>query len=62
VWYSLFAAVFLHRSLAAADGKLSISKGFRPKELRELLAGIERPERLEIRREPPGRVCIIGRP
>jgi 2-polyprenyl-3-methyl-5-hydroxy-6-metoxy-1,4-benzoquinol methylase len=60
--YGLFAGVFLHRSFAAADGQLSIRKGFRPQELRALLAGLERPERLEIRLEPPGRVCIIGRP
>lgn len=60
--YSLFAVVFLHRSFARNDGRLSIRKGFRPEELRDLLAKIERPTRLEIRLERPGRVCIIGRP
>jgi 2-polyprenyl-3-methyl-5-hydroxy-6-metoxy-1,4-benzoquinol methylase len=60
--YSLFAAAFLGRSFAFHDGRLSIRKGFRLEELRALLAGIERPERLEVRLERPGRVCVIGRP
>jgi 2-polyprenyl-3-methyl-5-hydroxy-6-metoxy-1,4-benzoquinol methylase len=60
--FSLFASIFLHRSFAFSDGRLSIRKGFRPEELREMLAGIERPERLEIRLERPARVCVIGRP
>ena len=61
VIFSLFAAVFLHRSFAAADGRLSIRKGFLPEELRELLSGIEGFERLAIRCEPPGRIILIGR-
>jgi 2-polyprenyl-3-methyl-5-hydroxy-6-metoxy-1,4-benzoquinol methylase len=62
VIFSLFAAVFLHRSFAPADGRLSIRKGFLPEELRGLLSGIEGFERLTIRCEPPGRIVLIGRP
>jgi 2-polyprenyl-3-methyl-5-hydroxy-6-metoxy-1,4-benzoquinol methylase len=62
VIFSLFAAVFLHRSFAAADGRLSIRKGFLPEELRELLSGIEGFERLALRCEPPGRIVLVGRP
>jgi len=59
-WYSLFAAVFLHGGFAAADGLQSIRRGFRPRELERLLGGL--PGRLEVRRERPGRVVLIGRP
>jgi len=59
-WYSLFAGVFLHGSFAAADGRLSIRRGFRPEELRVLLDGTA--DRVEVRRETPARVCLIGRP
>ncbi len=60
--FSLFAAVFLHRSFAIADGRLSIRKGFLPEELQGLLSGIEGFERLTITCEPPGRIVLIGRP
>jgi 2-polyprenyl-3-methyl-5-hydroxy-6-metoxy-1,4-benzoquinol methylase len=59
-WYGLFAGLFLHGSFAAADGRLSIRRGFRPEELRALLDGAA--DRVEVRREAPGRVCLIGRP
>jgi len=61
-WYGLFAGVFLHRSFAAFDGLLSIRRGFLPQELEALLAGIAASARLEVRRERPGRVVVIGRP
>jgi 2-polyprenyl-3-methyl-5-hydroxy-6-metoxy-1,4-benzoquinol methylase len=60
--FSLFAAVFLHRSFAATDGQLSIRKGFLPEELQALLSGIQGVERLELRCESPGRIVLIGRP
>jgi 2-polyprenyl-3-methyl-5-hydroxy-6-metoxy-1,4-benzoquinol methylase len=60
--YALFAGAFLHRSFAAADGLLSIRRGFRPPELGALLAGVAPADRLEVRRERPGRVVVIGRP
>jgi len=60
--FSLFAAVFLHRSFATYDGRLSIRKGFLPEELRGLLSGIEGFERLELRCQRPGRIVLIGRP
>ena len=58
--YSLFAGVFLHGSFAASDGLLSIRRGFLPEELSALLAGVAPPARLEVRRERPGRVVVIG--
>ena len=61
VWFSLFAGVFLHGSFAAADGRLSIRRGFRPEELQELLAVAAPPGRLEVRRGRPGRVVVSGR-
>jgi 2-polyprenyl-3-methyl-5-hydroxy-6-metoxy-1,4-benzoquinol methylase len=61
-WFGLIAAVFLHRSFAVADGLLSIRRGFRPPELKALLAGVAPADRLEVRRERPGRVVVIGRP
>ncbi len=60
--FSLFAAVFLHRSFAVADGRLSIRKGFLPEELRGLLSGTKSFQRLTITCEPPGRIVLIGRP
>jgi 2-polyprenyl-3-methyl-5-hydroxy-6-metoxy-1,4-benzoquinol methylase len=59
--YSLFAGVFLRGSFAASDGRLSIRRGFRPQELAALLNGSAR-GRLEVRRESPWRVVVIGRP
>ena len=61
-WWGLFAGVFLHRSFAAADGRLSIRRGFRPPELEALLDGAAPPGRLEVRRERPGRVVVLGQP
>ena len=61
-WYALFAGVFLHGSFAAYDGLLSIRRGFLPEELSALLACAAPEGRLEVRREPPGRVVVIGRP
>ena len=61
-WYALFAAVFLHGSFAAYDGLLSIRRGFLPEELSALLACAAPEGRLEVRRERPGRVVVIGRP
>jgi 2-polyprenyl-3-methyl-5-hydroxy-6-metoxy-1,4-benzoquinol methylase len=60
LWYSLLAGLFLHGSFAVADGRLSIRRGFLPEELAARLDGIA-PGRLEVRREPPGRVVVIGR-
>jgi 2-polyprenyl-3-methyl-5-hydroxy-6-metoxy-1,4-benzoquinol methylase len=59
--YSLFAGVFLHGSFAAYDGRLSIRRGFRPQELAAQLDG-KQPGHLEVRRESPWRVVVIGRP
>jgi len=61
-WYALFAGVFLHGSFAAYDGLLSIRRGFLPEELSALLASAAPAGRLEVRREAPGRVVVIGRP
>jgi len=61
-WYALFAGVFLHGSFAAYDGLLSIRRGFLPEELSALLACTAPEGRLEVRRERPGRVVVIGRP
>ncbi len=61
-WYALFAGVFLHGSFAAYDGLLSIRRGFLPEELSALLACAAPEGRLEVRRERPGRVVVIGRP
>jgi len=60
-WFSLFAGVFLHRSFAFYDGRLSIRRGFLPEELSARLDGAAR-GRLAVRREPPGRVVVIGKP
>jgi SAM-dependent methyltransferase len=60
-WYSLLAGAFLHGSFAFADGRLSIRRGFLPEELAARLDGTAR-GRLEVRRAPPGRVVLIGRP
>lgn len=60
-WWGLFAGVFLLRSFAAADGLLSIRRGFRPPELEALLAGAAAPGVLEVRGERPGRVVVLGR-
>ncbi len=59
-WYSLLAGLFLHGSFAISDGRLSIRRGFLPEELAAQLDG-DVPGRLEVRREPPGRVVVIGR-
>ncbi len=59
-WYSLLAGLFLHGSFAISDGRLSIRRGFLPEELAARLDG-DVPGRLEVRREPPGRVVVIGR-
>jgi len=61
-WFSLFAGVFLHGSFAAADGRLSIRRGFLPEELAGLLAGAAPAGCLEVRRERPARVVVVGRP
>jgi 2-polyprenyl-3-methyl-5-hydroxy-6-metoxy-1,4-benzoquinol methylase len=61
-WYALFAAAFLHGSFAAYDGLLSIRRGFLPEELSSLLARAAPEGGLEVRRERPGRVVVIGRP
>jgi 2-polyprenyl-3-methyl-5-hydroxy-6-metoxy-1,4-benzoquinol methylase len=60
LWYSLLAGLFLHGSFAISDGRLSIRRGFLPEELSTRLDGTA-PGRLEVRREPPGRVVVIGR-
>ncbi len=60
-WFSLLAGLFLHGSFAIADGRLSVRRGFLPEELSARLEGVA-PGRLEVRREPPGRVVVIGRP
>jgi 2-polyprenyl-3-methyl-5-hydroxy-6-metoxy-1,4-benzoquinol methylase len=60
--YCLFSAVFLHRSFAAADGRLSIRKGFLREELQELMARTDRPARLALHYHFPGQLCIVGRP
>jgi 2-polyprenyl-3-methyl-5-hydroxy-6-metoxy-1,4-benzoquinol methylase len=61
-WYALAAGLFLHGSFALYDGLLSIRRGFRPQELSALLAGAAPAGRLEVHRERPGRVVVIGRP
>jgi 2-polyprenyl-3-methyl-5-hydroxy-6-metoxy-1,4-benzoquinol methylase len=60
-WYSLLAGLLLRGSFALADGRLSIRRGFLPEELSARLDGTAR-GRLEVRREPPGRVVVIGGP
>jgi 2-polyprenyl-3-methyl-5-hydroxy-6-metoxy-1,4-benzoquinol methylase len=59
--YALFAGVFLHGSFAASDGLLSIRRGVLQEELEAVLAGAAPPGRLEVRRERPGRVVVVGR-
>jgi 2-polyprenyl-3-methyl-5-hydroxy-6-metoxy-1,4-benzoquinol methylase len=59
-WYSLLAGLLLRGSFALVDGRLSIRRGFLPEELSARLDGTAR-GRLEVRREPPGRVVVIGR-
>jgi 2-polyprenyl-3-methyl-5-hydroxy-6-metoxy-1,4-benzoquinol methylase len=60
--FSLLAFGFLHGSFAVYDGRLSIRRAFRQPELEALLAGAASSGSLEIRRDRPGRVCVIGRP
>ncbi|SIQ28271.1 Methyltransferase domain-containing protein [Alkalispirochaeta americana] len=68
--FSLFGALFLHRSFARADGTLSIRRGFRPDELKQLLdhspwrsasTGQGTPHPLTLLgRRIPGRVFLVA--
>jgi 2-polyprenyl-3-methyl-5-hydroxy-6-metoxy-1,4-benzoquinol methylase len=58
--YSIFAGLFLHRSFAFFDGRLSVRKGFRPAELAALAdkAGLAQGVRIE--RHRPARIIMLG--
>jgi ubiquinone/menaquinone biosynthesis C-methylase UbiE len=58
--YELFALLFLHRSFARYDGKLSIRRGFTVADLRQLIARTQNPESFSPGRTFPGRVYITG--
>jgi len=58
--YEVFALLFLHRSFARYDGKLSIRRGFTIPDLRQLIGGTKHPESYIPGETFPGRVYISG--
>lgn len=60
IGYGLFAALFLHRSFARYDGLLSIRKGFRSAELRNLAtrASLDRQARVDVIKLRPSRLIL----
>lgn len=53
--YTVFTGLFLRRSFAFADGRLSIAKGFREKELEQLTAPLQD---IRILRLSPARIAL----
>jgi 2-polyprenyl-3-methyl-5-hydroxy-6-metoxy-1,4-benzoquinol methylase len=58
--YSLFTALFLKRSLAFADGRLSIRKGFKEKELRDCISTFLPGTRVKILKAFPARLALYS--
>jgi SAM-dependent methyltransferase len=58
--YELFALLFLYKSFARYDGKLSIRRGFTTQDLRRLIGGTKNPESFFAGKTFPGRVYISG--
>jgi 2-polyprenyl-3-methyl-5-hydroxy-6-metoxy-1,4-benzoquinol methylase len=56
--YSLFAGIFLRRSFAYYDGRVSIRRGFRPKELETMARGAGW-DRVHVFRRPPGHLVLV---
>lgn len=60
VGFRLFAALFLRNSFSRVDGEISIKKGFRPEELRDLMSPSPWSPDTRIVRLSPGRVCVVA--
>lgn len=61
--FAVFSAVLLPRSFSSHDGAISIRKGFRPEELKQLVdAGSWRSSRadVQVKRAIPGRVYLVA--
>ncbi|WP_321992689.1 methyltransferase domain-containing protein [Marispirochaeta aestuarii] len=58
--YEIFALLFLYKSFARYDGKLSIRRGFTPEDLRHLITGTKNPEFFSTGKTFPGRIYIHG--
>ncbi len=58
--FSLFAALFLHRSFAGEDGRISISRAFTLPELQAVIRRTRASERMQTSTTFPGRVFILG--
>lgn len=60
VGFSLFARPLLRNSLAYGDGRISIRKGFAPKELQHFIDASNLQHHAQICRAFPGRLAIVG--
>jgi hypothetical protein len=58
--YSVFAAVFLHRSFAGYDGQVSILKGFTLPEAKQLIQNTNYPDLMYAEETGPGRIIFFG--
>ncbi len=60
IGYTLFTGIFLHRSFAFYDGRLSILKGFRENELTAAIKDSCFKDKMELVRYNPARLVLIG--
>ncbi|NNM67260.1 MAG: methyltransferase domain-containing protein [Spirochaetales bacterium] len=56
--YTIFTGLFIHRSLAFIDGRLSIRRGFTPAELLQALTSLDPRVRPQVRTAEPARVVL----
>jgi 2-polyprenyl-3-methyl-5-hydroxy-6-metoxy-1,4-benzoquinol methylase len=58
--YTLFAGIFIRRSLAFYDGRISIRKGFRMKEMKKIIPHGLYGHSIAVKQLFPSRICIVG--
>lgn len=58
--YSIFTGLFLHGSFTFFDGRLSIRRGFKVGEFQNLLAGLETPFPVQVKKTSPGHLTVCG--
>ena len=59
--YRIFSSLFLHNSFAAADGLLSIRRGFLRDDLKSIVEQTKNPAGFRVGRTIPGRIYLVGR-
>ncbi|MFW6250960.1 MAG: methyltransferase domain-containing protein [Alkalispirochaetaceae bacterium] len=62
VGFSIVATLFFRKSFAFYDGRLSIRRGFRRRELEQMVSAAGLSEEAEVRALFPGRLAVIWRP